>query len=246
MIDLHMHTNCSDGSDDPIELLKKAEVKKLSIISITDHNTVEAYKIIENINLKEFYKGRIIPGIELNTKILGIPIEILGYGIDYKKVAIELPKIFIGSRERNITETKRLYEKCLKAGIKFEENCLDRYDPESFASKFIKSELMKFEENKNIISEDAWNDTRIFYRKYMSNPECPLYVEMDDLVPEFDVVANLIKNAGGLVFLPHIFEYRENSMKILTFILDNYKIDGIECFYTTFSDEQKNELLKNM
>ena len=50
--------------------------------------------------------------------------------------------------------------------------------------------------------------------------------------------------AGGLVFIPHIFEYKENSKKILNYILNNYKVDGLECFYTTFSSEQHNELLE--
>ena len=78
----------------------------------------------------------------------------------------------------------------------------------------------------------------------MSNPEGILYVEMDDFVPDFNTAANLVREAGGLVFIPHIFEYRENSERILKFILENYKIDGIECYYTTFSEEQTNELLE--
>jgi len=48
---------------------------------------------------------------------------------------------------------------------------------------------------------------------------------------------------GGKVFLPHIFEYKDNSNKILNFILDNHNIDGIECYYTTFSKEQNSFLL---
>lgn len=40
---------------------------------------------MEKIDLRKYYTGKIIPGIELNTKVLGVPIEILGYGIDYKK-----------------------------------------------------------------------------------------------------------------------------------------------------------------
>lgn len=43
--------------------------------------------------------------------------------------------------------------------------------------------------------------------------------------------------------MPHIFEYKQNSEKILNFILQNYSIDGIECFYTTFSNEQSDFLL---
>lgn len=48
---------------------------------------------------------------------------------------------------------------------------------------------------------------------------------------------------GGKVFLPHIFEYNDNSKKILDFILNNYHIDGIECYYTTFNNEQTEYLL---
>ena len=43
MIDLHTHTNHSDGTDSVEELLLNAEKKKLEIISITDHDSVDAY-----------------------------------------------------------------------------------------------------------------------------------------------------------------------------------------------------------
>lgn len=244
MIDLHMHTKYSDGTDDIVELLKAAEKIGLEVISITDHNTVKAYKELESLNIKNYYSGKIIPGIEMNTKVLGIPIEILGYGIDYEKMNERIPTIFLPVRERNRIEAMRLYEKCITAGIKLEENCLENYDATYFASKFIMSEIHKFEENKAIIDEEAWNELRVFYRKYMSNPEMPLYINTDDLVPDFEQASNLIRECGGLVFIPHIFEYRENSYKILEYILNNYNVDGFECFYTTFTKEQTDEIYK--
>lgn len=244
MIDLHMHTNYSDGTDSVIELLKNVEEANLDIISITDHNTALAYEELEKINIKEFYSGKIIPGVELNTKVLGIPIEILGYKIDYKKINELLPQTYIDVKKRNRIEVERLFNKCVEAGLKIDNNCLNNYNEDVFASKFIQTELIKYEENKQIISEDAWNDTRIFYRKYMSNPEGILYVEMDDFVPDFQTAANIIRACGGKVFLPHIYEYRENSEKVLNYILQHYQIDGIECFYTTFTEEQTSNLLK--
>ena len=244
MIDLHMHTKYSDGSDSCTEILKRVQERNLSTISITDHNTALSYEELENIKIQDFYKGKIIPGIELNTKVLNIPIEILGYGIDYKKMNELVKSVYIPAEKRNKIEVERLYNKCIKAGIILEENCLENYDPNGFASKFIHNEIIKNDETKKFISEEAWNDVKVFYRAYMSNPECILYVEMDDFVPDFDTAANLVREAGGLVFLPHIFEYRENSERILKFILENYKIDGIECYYTTFSKEQTNMLLE--
>ena len=178
-------------------MLKKTGIE---IISITDHNTAKVYEALEKVDINKYYNGKIIAGIELNTKILGIPIEILGYGINYKKINEDLKRVYLSSEERNIKEAERLYEKCLQTGIRLEDGCLKNYVPTSFASKFIQSEIKKFEENKNIISEDALNDIRIFYRKYMSNPEGPLYVEMDDLVPDFEVATKLIKVAGRTCF----------------------------------------------
>lgn len=194
--------------------------------------------------LRIIFLGKIITGIELNTKILNIPIEILGYNIDYKLMDSLLPSIYSSSKERNILECNRLYEKCIKTGIKINEHDLLNYDSSDFASKFIHTLITKDEYNKKFIDEDAWNNSSIFYRKYMSNPNTSLYIEMDDIVPDFETAANLIRKCGGFVFIPHIFEYRENSEKILDFILKNHKIDGIECYYTTFSNEQTQKLLQ--
>ena len=56
----------------------------------------------------------------------------------------------------------------------------------------------------------------------MSNPETLFFVNTDDILPSFEEASNLVKEAGGLVFIPHIYEYRSNSEKILKYILKNY------------------------
>lgn len=243
MIDLHMHTIYSDGTENCTSILKKCEEKNLDYISITDHNSVDAYLELENMDITKHFSGKIICGVELNTKILNIPIEILGYGVDYHKMASLIKNIYIDASQRNLIEARRLYEKCIKYGIKLDDNCLDKYTPNQFASGFFHKEITKHEENKKLISTEAWNASKILYRQYMSDPTAPLYVEMDDLVPDFDTASSLIRECGGLVFIPHIYEYKNNALPILNNILDNYKIDGIECYYTTFTNEQHIEIL---
>lgn len=154
-----------------------------------------------------------------------------------------LKTIYINATQRNLIEAQRLYDKCIKYGIKLDENCLAKFNQNEFASGFFHKEITKHEENKKLISLEAWESSKILYRQYMSDPNAPLYVEMDDLVPDFATASSLIKQAGGLVFVPHIYEYKHNSMPILNYILDNHTIDGIECYYTTFNDEQHNEIL---
>ena len=244
MIDLHMHTTYSDGTESCTTILKKCQEKNLSYISITDHNTALAYEELEKLNVKSLFNGKIIPGIELNTKALNIPIEILGYGIDYKKMNELVKNVYIPAEERNKIEVERLYNKCIESGIILDQNCLDNYKPEMFASVFFHSEITKHEENKKLLSPEAWDSSKIFYRQYMSDPKTKLYVEMDDFVPDFETASNLVRQAGGLVFIPHIFEYKKNSEPILNYILDNFDIDGIECYYTTFTQDQHDKLIK--
>ena len=244
MIDLHTHTKFSDGTDDIIDILKKAQEKKLKYFSITDHNTVEAYDALKNIEISNYYSGKIIVGVELNTKVLNVPIEILGYNFNYKLLKEKLPSIYISAEERNKIEFSRLVDKCKKVGINISDSDISKYDGKSFTSKYIHQIITKDISNKEFLAADAFENSNIFYRKYMSDPNSPFYVEMDDIVPDFKTASTLIKECGGLVFVPHIFEYKDNSEKILDFILKNYDIDGIECYYTTFSDDQTNKLLQ--
>jgi predicted metal-dependent phosphoesterase TrpH len=53
----------------------------------------------------------------------------------------------------------------------------------------------------------------------------------------------MIKESGGMVFIPHIYQYESNWKKILDYLLENCNIDRIECYYSTFSDDQTDFLL---
>lgn len=243
MIDLHIHTTYSDGTDDLITVLKKAEEKKLNCISITDHNVCGAYDELKVLEVNKYYTGKIIKGVELNTKVLGIPIEILGYNVNPDILKGYLKNTYISNKERNILEVKRLAKRCEEENIDIGENFVENYNPEIYASKYLHGKITSNSNNKSMIDEDAWENSNVFYRKYMSNPETKFYINMDDILPDFNKASDIVRKSGGMVFLPHIFEYRENSEKILQHILENYKIDGIECYYTTFTEEQHNYLM---
>ena len=244
MIDLHMHTLYSDGTNTCTEILQKAQDKNLSYISITDHNTCKAYEELDNPKIRNIFKGKIIRGVELNTKVLGIPIEILGYGVDTDYMNSNLKKLYISNQERNKIEVEIIYQICLDNNIEVGENFIENYNPEMYASKYLHQIITQNDKNKSLIDEESWNNSNIFYRKFMSNPNTLFFVNTDDIVPSFEEASNIVKKAGGLVFIPHIYEYRDNSEKILDYILKNYEIDGIECFYTTFTKEQNENLLR--
>lgn len=243
MLDLHMHTRYSDGSDEVSMILEKAEKLKLKCIAITDHNTCLEYNELKDEKIRSLFSGKIIPGVELNTKVLGIPIEILGYNVDTDLLQKYIDETYMSNEERCKLEVERLYNKCISEGILLPEDFVEKYDESMYASKYLHSLITKDENNKKLIDEDSWKDSNIFYRRYMSVPTSKFFVDMDDILPSFEKASEIVKKSGGMVFIPHIFEYGENSIKILNYILDNYKFDGIECYYRNFTQEKTDFLL---
>ena len=86
MIDLHTHTKYSDGTWNVKELLKNAENANVEILSITDHDTVSAYKEMKEYDYKKYFSGKIIKGIEFSTVYDGVFFHLLAYDFDTVKM----------------------------------------------------------------------------------------------------------------------------------------------------------------
>ncbi|MFH1640138.1 MAG: PHP domain-containing protein [Chloroflexota bacterium] len=82
-IDLHIHSNASDGKFSPEDIVKKAAGLGLTNIALTDHDTVNG--IARAITAAKAFPGlMVIPGIELSTDVPVGEVHILGYFIDYQ------------------------------------------------------------------------------------------------------------------------------------------------------------------
>ena len=66
MIDLHIHTNKSDGKYSVEQILKMANEIGLNTISFCDHNVLGAYEELKNMDYKKIWNGKIISGIEMD------------------------------------------------------------------------------------------------------------------------------------------------------------------------------------
>jgi len=79
IFDLHTHSTASDGSLAPQELLARAAGNGVTCLSVTDHDTVDAYAALDGHTWPDV---TIIPGIELSTTWAGRNIHIVGLNID--------------------------------------------------------------------------------------------------------------------------------------------------------------------
>lgn len=81
-----------------------------------------------------------------------------------------------------------------------------------------------------------------FTRNIIYNPNSKLYVNQSSLYPSLDKTIEMIHKAGGITFLAHLYEYSQTIADNLDTIISNYSLDGIECYYPTFTTEQSNFL----
>ena len=89
IIDMHTHTNYSDGDLSPQELIRLAIDKRIGTLAITDHDTIEGIKKVDRSEDIIVDSGiEIINGIELSAKTDKRKMHILGYGIDLNNKAL--------------------------------------------------------------------------------------------------------------------------------------------------------------
>lgn len=81
-IDLHVHTNASDGLFTPSEIVENSLKLGLKAIAITDHDTVDGY--VEAARMVDTKVMEVVPGVELSSNYKGADIHILGYYIDHE------------------------------------------------------------------------------------------------------------------------------------------------------------------
>lgn len=243
MIDLHIHTTSSDGSDEPKEILIKAQKQDLKYISITDHDSVGAYKKLRNTKARNYFEGKIIPGCEFAAVHNGKPIEILGYGIDIDVISSQGMVSDEKFLERENSSLKKLMEACRNLGIKHSHN-LSIKSGKYFASQILHSDFKKYPENEKHFTKEVWDSVNAFYRKCVTNEESPFYLNEIENHPTIQEVAAIIKKAGGKAFLAHLYGYFvDDYEEFLNSIIALDVIDGIECYHSLHTMERTRHLL---
>lgn len=208
----------------------------------------------EESKLRNIFSGKILVGSELKTTYDKINIEILAYGIDFKKI-----NIVKENKEQVQKEAMEHFKKVGKAlGLKFNENIIPIPEDNSkqFAGDVFSEEVLRYNENKEIIKKvgEFYHRSSMgkeknggpFYRVHESNPNSPFYFDTSKYYRNVNDLINDIHDAGGLAFLAHGFEYMfEDKEKAIEEILSTTEIDGAECEYPSFSIKQ-TQYLKNL
>lgn len=221
LIDLHTHSNKSDGSMTPSELVNYAKNKGLCAISLTDHDTTDG--ICEAVREGEKIGLEVVPGIEFSVQS-DTETHILGYFIDVEneKLKDTLLKIRQVRRLRNIETEKNL------RAMGFDVS-LDEVLSKATGNVIGRANFARLMMEKGYVSS-----VKEAFDKYLASDKGAYsprqYLSAKDAV-------EIIKNAGGKAFVAHLHLIRKDDDELYKFLkeLKTFGLDGIEGYYTDYT-----------
>ena len=248
MVDLHVHSNRSDGTLSPTKLVDYAMEKGLNAFALTDHDTIDgleealehaAYLRSKTSNLSGNISDtgtscrvpEIIPGIELSTDQNGQEVHVVGLFINPKNEAFqEYLKEFVESR------TLRNQKMCKK----FSELGID-LPYEALRERFPDSILTRAHYARYLMEHGHVKSIKEAFDRYLGD-RCPCYVPREKITPRKAV--DLILTAEGLPILAHPILYRMSDARLdaLTADLKSAGLVGIEAIYSTYTPSEERQI----
>lgn len=237
-IDLHIHTNLSDGNLSPKEVVDEASNNNVNVIAIADHDTTQAYTkdLYDYADSKNI---KIINAVEISTKISSAGIHVLGYNFDINNQ--ELKDKLYKLRNSRHDYLYNVSSKLKDLGYKINVEDLDKI--ETVTKAHIANDVISNPQNEEILLNNFKHiPNKGEFIETIMNEGCPAYVKKETISPK--EASNLIKKAGGKVILAHpvAYKYEDNLTKedILNLIKE-MNADGIESYYI-YIDRYNNKI----
>ncbi len=232
VIDLHTHTSYSDGTDTPAQLINKALAAGISIIGLTDHDSISGWQEATDALRTGI---SLVPGAEISCQTPdGISVHILGLLFDSNNS--ELMSTLEKTRENRHGRMEKIIARINEAGIDITmDDVLEQLsDGATLGRPHLADALVK----KGIVAsrDEAFtqmlhNNSKYYVSHYSPTPEAAI---------------KLIKAAGGVSVIAHpMASHRGRTISLETFgSIIQAGLDGIEVDHRDHSPEEKSQLIK--
>lgn len=234
-VDLHTHSNRSDGSFPPAKLVDYAVAKGLCAIALTDHDTIDG---LEEAVLHARALARagqpaveVVPGIEFSTEYEKKDVHVVGLYISYDAPSFRAKlQEFVDSRiNRNIKMCRNLQE----AGIDITFEKLQARNPGAVITRAHYASYL-LEDGYVKSRPDAFSQYLGDHTKY--------FVPREKVTPALAV--SMILNAGGIPILAHPPLYHMGSERLdrLVSTLKDAGLMGIEALYCSYTNQDERDM----
>lgn len=234
MIDLHTHTNVSDGTLTPKELIQLAKETGLSAVAITDHDSIAG---LEDAQLEADKLGiNFINGIEFSTAYgENRLIHILGLGIDPNNEGFL--KLYTKFRQERSDKLAPAFEKLRSMGVDINYEVVQPFISGGFMDR---QAIAKY-----LVAKGYTKSVKESWINYLDKVN---YIKGELIEPQD--AFNAIHAGGGKAFLAHFHlpiglkGYSEEEALLRLKQLQEFGLDGLELFYPSFTEEDSNRCAK--
>lgn len=231
MIDLHLHTTCSDGQYTPSELVAKAKAAGITAMSITDHDTAkgvpEAQQAAQEAGI------RLISGIEISTTG-NRELHILGYGIqpDHPRLQAFCEEHRRNRAERSIRLVSYLQEQGVPITLEEVRRCND--GAATGRPHFAKA----------IVAAGYAASIQDAFDRYLTT--AAFYERVERPKPSPEAGMQVILQSSGIPVLAHPcrLKLEQDALRQLLQRLVAGGLQGMECYYSRNTSEQTQQYLQ--
>jgi len=232
MIDLHTHTNFSDGTDSPTQLINKALAAGISVLGLTDHDSISGWQEA----ITALRPGiSLVPGSEISCQTSdGISVHILGLLFDSEN--LELMGTMQATRENRHGRMAKIITRLNEAGIDI--SMQDVLDQLAEGATLGRPHLADALVEKGVVASRDEAFTQMLHNK------SKYYVSHYSPLPE--VAIKMIKAAGGVSVIAHpMASHRGRTISLETFgSLIDAGLDGVEVDHRDHSPDEKTQLIE--
>lgn len=235
IIDFHMHSNHSDGTDSPSELMKRCARRKLSCVSLTDHDTLSSYA--EAKQEADLQGIRLVAGIEISVDFEPGSLHILGYFVDPENQALQacLEEVQRAREERN----PRIIRALNDLGFEIEmQDVLEAAGqqgecPKQIGRPHIAKALVKKGHVKNV--DDA-------FRRFLAKgkPAC-----IEKWCVSSKQAIEMIRGAGGVASVAHPVSLRLDGEDLYDALkqMTDEGLEALEVYHSSHKPRHRNDFL---
>lgn len=209
-VDLHTHSTASDGSLSPRTLVEEAVKMDINMLSITDHDTTDAYLELSSINYPSL---ELIPGIEFSTQWQGVGIHVIGLNV--KPASEALVKGVKTQRDARVKRARRIAEKLEKLGVEGVWEGVQQIAGKSVIGRPHFSQYLV--ENKHV------KTTSEAFERYLGSGKTG---DVKCFWMSFEEIVDCIRKAGGTAVLAHPAKYKLTNTRLSRLLDDFIDVGG--------------------
>lgn len=225
-IDLHMHTNHSDGTLSPLELLALVRNSGITAFSITDHDTIEGY-----FGIRELLKNtdpELVPGVELSVSVESDDVHMLAYLFDPDHE--EFNQALMDFQQKRFLRGQMMVERLQGLGVDIPFESVEEVAGDSVIGRPHIAETLQ--------RRGAVRSYQEAFDKYIRK-DAPAYVPKAFFEPSEAI--RLVHRAGGIAVMAHPIV--DDMLRHLHMLVE-MGLDGVEVWHSKHSPSDVERLTK--